>query len=81
GGGGLGILAADTRRVAEDTGVPFALITPFYPYETTQKIIDSQVVDEHIKVDYKKFGFKTRGRIEGYYPSSDAFVMEKDLEG
>ncbi len=30
---------------------------------------------------YKKFGFKTRGRIEGYYPSSDAFVMEKDLEG
>ena len=58
GGGGLGILAADTRRVAEDTGVPFALITPFYPYETTQKIIDNQVVDEHIKVDYKKFGFK-----------------------
>lgn len=30
---------------------------------------------------YKKFGFKTRGRIEGYYPSSDAFIMEKDLEG
>ena len=30
---------------------------------------------------YKKFGFKTQGRIEGYYPSSDAFVMEKDLEG
>lgn len=58
GGGGLGILAADTRRVAEDTGVPFALITPFYPYETSQKIIDNQVVDEHKKVDYKKFGFK-----------------------
>ena len=58
GGGGLGILAADTRRVAEDAGVPFALITPFYPYETTQKIIDNQIVDEHIKVDYKKFGFK-----------------------
>ena len=30
---------------------------------------------------YKKFGFKTRGKIEGYYPSSDAFVMEKDLKG
>ena len=30
---------------------------------------------------YKKFGFKTREKIEGYYPSYDAFVMEKDLEG
>lgn len=58
GGGGLGILAADTRRVAEDTGVPFALITPFYPYETHQKMIDGKIVDEHIQVDYKKFGFK-----------------------
>ena len=31
GGGGLGVLAADTRRVAEKMGVPFTLITPFYP--------------------------------------------------
>ena len=28
---------------------------------------------------YKKFGFKTRKKLKGYYPSSDAFVMEKDL--
>lgn len=58
GGGGLGVLAADTRRVAEDMGVPFALITPFYPYETRQKIIGDYVVDEHLPVDYRKFGFK-----------------------
>lgn len=29
---------------------------------------------------YEKFGFKTQGRIKGYYPSSDALIMEKDLE-
>lgn len=58
GGGGLGILAADTRRVAEKLGVPFALITPFYPSETHQKVENGVVVDEHRNVDYKQFGFK-----------------------
>ena len=58
GGGGLGILAADTRRVAEKMGVPFALITPFYPFEVKQKLVDGKVVDEHLAVDYRKFGFK-----------------------
>ena len=58
GGGGLGTLAADTRRVAERMGVPFALITPFYPYESHQEIKDGIVVDEHRPVEYRKFGFK-----------------------
>lgn len=58
GGGGLGILAADTRRVAEKMGVPFALITPFYPYEVKQVLEDGGIVDKHVPVDYKKFGFK-----------------------
>ena len=58
GGGGLGVLAADTRRVAEKLGVPFALITPFYPYESHQQVKDGVVIDEHQPVDYKKFGFK-----------------------
>lgn len=58
GGGGLGILAADTRRVAEKMGVPFALITPFYPYETHQTIKDGTIVDDHRPVDYNEFGFK-----------------------
>ena len=58
GGGGLGILAADTRRVADDMGIPFVLITPFYPYETHQKVIGGKVVDEHVPVDYNKFGFR-----------------------
>ena len=29
GGGGLGVLAADTRRVAEKLEIPFVCITPF----------------------------------------------------
>lgn len=58
GGGGLGALAADTRRVAEKLGVPFALITPFYPSETHQELENGTLKDQHRPVDYKKFGFK-----------------------
>lgn len=58
GGGGLGILAADTRRVAEQMGVPFVLVTPFYPFETKQKLVDGKVEDEHLPVSYIDFGFK-----------------------
>ena len=58
GGGGLGILAADTRRVAEQNSVPFTLITPFYPSETKQVLNGDQVVDEHVGVDYHKYGFR-----------------------
>lgn len=58
GGGGLGILAADTRRVAEKMGVPFVLITPFYPFEVKQILKDGKVCDEFKRVDYKDFGFK-----------------------
>lgn len=58
GGGGLGVLAADTRRVAEKMQVPFALITPFYPSETHQVVKDGQLTDEHRAVDYRDFGFR-----------------------
>ncbi len=57
GGGGLGILAADTRRVAEKMHVPFALITPFYPYEVHQVVKDGIPSEEHVPVDYHRFGF------------------------
>ena len=58
GGGGLGVLAADTRRVAEQMGVPFVLITPFYPGESKQVMQDGQLSDEHFPVDYHQFGFR-----------------------
>lgn len=52
------MLAADTRRVAEKMKVPFVLITPFYPYETHQVMEHNTIYDDHIAVDYKKYGFK-----------------------
>ena len=58
GGGGLGVLAADTRRVAEQLGVPFVLITPFYPSESHQMMDNGTVKDEHRNVDYHNFGFR-----------------------
>ena len=58
GGGGLGVLAADTRRVAEQMSVPFTLITPFYPSETHQVWENGKIVDKHVPVDYHDFGFR-----------------------
>ena len=57
GGGGLGILAADTRRVAERMNVPLTLITPFYPQEPHQHYADGRNTDEHHPVNYHDFGF------------------------
>ena len=58
GGGGLGILAADTRRVAEQMNVPFCLITPFYPRELHQVVRDGVSFDEFKEVKYEDFGFE-----------------------
>ena len=61
GGGGLGVLAADTRRVAEQSNVPFVLITPFYPeephqhYEKSGGSFKNYTTHEH--VDYTKYGY------------------------
>lgn len=63
GGGGLGVLAADTRRIAEQLGIPFTLITPFYPHEMRQMMRDGKIIDLHLPVDYHKFGFKQVGKV------------------
>ena len=61
GGGGLGVLAADTRRVAEQSNVPFVLVTPFYPSEQHQHYIKDgdgfKNYTTHELVDYVKYGF------------------------
>lgn len=38
GGGGLGVLAADTRRIAEQLDIPFVIVTPFYRSELHQAV-------------------------------------------
>jgi len=57
GGGGLGVLAADTRRIAEKMGVPFVMIVPFYPKESKQIMRNGELIDEHIAKNYTDFGF------------------------
>lgn len=58
GGGGLGVLAADTRRVAEELNVPLTLITPFYPSESHQTFkYSDEMCTLHTKKSYEDFGF------------------------
>ena len=40
GGGGLGVLAADTRRQCEQLGIPQVVVTPFYTKESHQILED-----------------------------------------
>ena len=58
GGGGLGVLAADTRRIAEQMGIPFVAVTPFYPRESYQVMNDGVVSDERREVNWRDFGFE-----------------------
>ncbi len=62
GGGGLGILAADMRRVAEQSNVPFVLITPFYPSEQHQHLQEAENgftnSTSHKPLNYQDYGFK-----------------------
>lgn len=58
GGGGLGVLAADTRRVAERQQVPLTLITPFYPSEPHQTYANFENGAYHEAVSYAQYGFK-----------------------
>ena len=58
GGGGLGVLAADTRRVAERQQVPLTLITPFYPSEPHQTYTNFENGAYHENVSYAQYGFK-----------------------
>jgi len=57
GGGGLGVLAADTRRVAEKLDVPFVVVTPFYRSESHQKITDLVQTEYVEKVSPQEYGF------------------------
>ena len=58
GGGGLGVLAADTRRVAESLNIPLTLITPFYPSEPHQIFENGEVKTVHLEKNYRDFGFE-----------------------
>ena len=81
GGGGLGVLAADMRRVAEQLSVPFVLVTPFYPWESHQKMQNMEQIDFHEERDYRDYGFNyvDNVRIKTNTTSVELAVVEKQL--
>ncbi len=58
GGGGLGVLAADTRRVAERLDVPFVLVTPFYRTELHQAVSDGVQTEWYKNTSPEEFDFQ-----------------------
>ncbi|MDR1300683.1 MAG: glycogen/starch/alpha-glucan phosphorylase [Candidatus Nomurabacteria bacterium] len=58
GAGGLGILAADTRRIAESLGLPFVLVTPFYRREMHQSMVDGEQIETWQTRRPEDFGFQ-----------------------
>lgn len=81
GGGGLGVLAADMRRVAEQLQVPFVLVTPFYPWESHQKMQNMEQIDYHEERNYRDFGFNyvDKVRIKTATSAVELDVVEKQL--
>lgn len=61
GAGGLGVLAADTRRVAESLEIPFVMLTPFYREERHQQMDNLIPVDTSIEKNPRDFGFEKIG--------------------
>ncbi len=82
GAGGLGILAADTRRVAQDLEVPFVMITPFYQTERHQKVENFVPEDYYVPRKPEDFGFAKIGQIAVHVrdaPDANLDIYEKKL--
>ena len=82
GGGGLGVLAADTRRVAEKLEIPFVCVTPFYRRELHQLIHNLDQREEFISVNPEEFGFEYLDDVEIYtenMPPARLNIFQKNL--
>ena len=82
GGGGLGVLAADTRRVAEKLEVPFVVVTPFYRSESHQKIDDLSQSEYSEKVSPQDYGFEYIDEVtvsSAGFPDSSLSIFRKTL--
>lgn len=64
GGGGLGILAGDMTRVAENIGLPLVVVTPFYSQKTHQALFDFWHSDSLETVTPQGYGYQNMGTIE-----------------
>ncbi len=63
GAGGLGVLAADTRRVAEDLDIPFVMLTPFYREERHQSMDEFIPKDSYAPKKPTDYGFQKVGEV------------------
>lgn len=82
GGGGLGVLAADTRRVAEQLEVPFVVVTPFYRSESHQNISNMEQTEYSELVDPKDFGFEYIDEVTIHtagFPDASLSIFQKVL--
>ncbi|MCL2002001.1 alpha-glucan family phosphorylase [Candidatus Saccharibacteria bacterium] len=76
GGGGLGVLAADTRRVAEQLDVPFVLLTPFYPIETHQVHADG-ASDQAANFELENVALKVHPATNGFEHLGDTQIATR----
>lgn len=82
GGGGLGVLAADTRRVAEKLEVPFVVVTPFYRSESHQKITDLAQEEFSESVSPQDYGFEYIDEVSvssNGFPDTSLSIFKKTL--
>ena len=82
GGGGLGVLAADTRRVAEQLEVPFVVVTPFYRSESHQSITNLTQTEYSEKVSPQDYGFDYVDEISvstAGFPDASLSVFRKTI--
>lgn len=82
GGGGLGVLAADTRRVAEQLEVPFVVVTPFYRSESHQGIDGLAQTEYSESVTPQDYGFEYVDDVtvsSAGYPDTSLNIFRKTL--
>jgi len=82
GGGGLGILAADTRRVAEQLGLQFTVITPFYLSQKHQAVDNFHQHEYEQELKPEDFGYAEVGstdiRMRGA-PDATIYIHQKRM--
>lgn len=75
GAGGLGVLAADTRRIAEDLEIPFVMLTPFYRTERHQKMSDLVPHNEYMPRVPEEEGFEKVGETPIYVRNQPTAIL------
>jgi alpha-glucan phosphorylase-like protein len=76
GAGGLGVLAADTRRVAEMLDSPFVMLTPFYRLERHQRMDNLIPEDYATPKEPREFGYEKVGETNVQIADSHAATLE-----